>query len=105
MLQEEVCSLFLEHVNEHAHSVLVSIDGSKSAVGIGYGVFSDILPWQEHYPGELQTLLQLYIISVQKNCIYRAKIFTVFSNSKTVLQFLSFSTVHLLALEILQQMY
>ena len=106
MTEIEIRSLFMEHIETHVDSAWIFTDGSKSSTGVGYGVYSrdfnckGALPvFTSIFTAELFAILKAIEKIVTASGIH----FTVFSDSKSVLQSLSiFNSLNPLVLKIQQ---
>ena len=107
--EEEMRSIFLEHIAVHSDSTLIFTDGSKSSAGVGFGVFSldfnkkGVLPVATSiFTAEFYGILA----ALEKVALIDHGNFTIFSDSKSVLQALNiFNPTNPLALKIQQWVY
>ena len=106
MTEVEACSIFMEHMAEHSGSVFIFTDGSKSNAGVGFGVYSSAFYCRGALPQTASIFTaELYGIqaAVEKIALMDGDKFTIFCDSKSVLQALSvFNSVNPLVLNILQ---
>ena len=109
MREIEIRSIFMEHIEIHKDSNWIFTDGSKSSSGVGYGVYNrdfnckGALPvFTSIFTAELFAILK----AVEKIVPAAGTDFTVFSDSKSVLQSLSnFNSVNPLVLKIQQWVF
>ena len=109
MSEDEIRSIFMEHVLVHGNSTFIYTDGSKSDAGIGYGVSSDRFNQKGALPN-IATIFtaELYgiLAAVEKIVTMKHTNFTIFSDSKSALQALGvFNPTNPLVLKILQWIY
>ena len=109
MIEEEIRSIFMEHIIEHENSSFIFTDGSKSSAGVGFGVSSTdfnckgALPVvASNYTAELYGVLA----ALEKIAMLDEGNFTIFSDAKSVLQALAvFNSTNPLVLKILQWLH
>ena len=99
-------AIFSEHVECHSDSVSVFTDGSKSDAGVGFGV---VFPTLErgstlpHFASIFTAELHGIIKAVKEIILIGGSHFTIFCDSRSVLQSLSnFTSHHPLVLEVLE---
>ena len=106
---QETKQLFLEHVQIHCNSYFIYTDGTKSDAGVGFGVVSENFRIRGALPVSASVFtaeLRAILAAVEKVVTLEQKKFTVFSDSKSVLQSLeSFNPVHPIVLEIMEWLY
>ena len=109
MNEVEIWSIFMEHVEVHENSTWIFTDGSKSHNGVGYGVYSNdfyckgALPvFTSIFTAELLAILK----AIERIIIITGTRFTVFSDSKSVLQSLAvFNSINPLVQKIQQWVF
>ena len=105
-LEEEIRSIFMEHVVEHRDSTLIFTDGSKSDAGVGYGVSSTIFNRKGALPtvaSNFTAELHGILAAVEKIATLDHGNFTIFCDARSVLQALGiFNPTNPLVLKILQ---
>ena len=100
---------FLDHLECHRDSVCIYTDGSKSSAGVGFGVVFPNFNCSGALPvsASVFTAELFGILTALKRIVnYEGVIFTIFSDCKSVLEFLgSFNPSHPLVLEILEWLF
>ena len=106
---EAMRSIFLDHCTQHADTISVFTDGSKSDAGVGFGV---VFPDRER-TGRLSSVASIFtaelnaiLKALKEILIFSGNKFTLYCDSKSVLQSLEhFNPQHPLVLEIIEWLF
>ena len=109
MTEVEARSIFMEHIEEHNNSNFIFTYGSKSSAGVGFGVYSADFLRRGALPASASIFTaELYAIlaAIEKIALMDIGNFTVFCDSKSVLQALgAYNSNNPLVIKILQWIY